>query len=130
MSTTEQERIVALEVKTDYQEQHLKNIDKEIEKLKSLSFIVEGLVKSTELTNDSVKKLTSTIENIEDRQDKLENAPKDAVYEAVTNTGKDIVKKVLPWILIAGLITGGVAIYNVVTDKSTDTATKVEKVLN
>ena len=127
---TEQERIVALEVKTDYQEQHLEKIDKEIEKLKSLSFIVEGLVKSTELTNDSVKKLTSTIENIEDRQDKLENAPKDAVYEVVTNTGKDIVKKVVPWILIAGLITGGVAIYNIVTDKSTDTATKVEKVLN
>lgn len=126
---TEQERIVALEVKTDYQEQHLEKIDKEIEKLKSLSFIVEGLVKSTELTNDSVKKLTSTIENIEDRQDKLENAPKDAVYEVVTNTGKDIVKKVVPWILIAGLITGGVAIYNVVADKSTDTATKVEKVL-
>lgn len=130
MSTTEQERIVALEVKTDYQEQHLKNIDKEIEKLKSLSFIVEGLVKSTELTNDSVKKLTSTIENIEDRQDKLENAPKDAVYEVVAGTGKDVIKKVLPWILIAGLITGGVAICNVVTDKSTDTATKVEKVLN
>ena len=129
MSTTEQERIVALEVKTDYQEQHLKNIDKEIEKLKSLSFIVEGLVKSTELTNDSVKKLTSTIENIEDRQDKLENAPKDAVYEVVTDTGKGIIKKVLPWILIAGLITGGVAICNVVTDKSTDTVTKVEKVL-
>lgn len=128
--STEQERIVALEVKTDYQEQHLKNIDKEIEKLKSLSFIVEGLVKSTELTNDSVKKLTSTIENIEDRQDKLENAPKDAVYEVVTDTGKGIIKKVLPWIVIAGLITGGVAIYNVVTDKSTDTVTKVEKVLN
>lgn len=128
--STDQERIVALEVKTDYQEQHLKKIDKEIEKLKSLSFIVEGLVKSTELTNDSVKKLTSTIENIEDRQDKLENAPKDAVYEVVTDTGKGIIKKVLPWILIAGLITGGVAIYNVVTDKSTDTVTKIEKVLD
>ena len=127
---TDQERIVALEVKTDYQEQHLNNIDKEIEKLKSLSFIVEGLVKSTELTNDSVKKLTSTIENIEDRQDKLENAPKDAVYEVVAGTGKDVIKKVLPWILIAGLIAGGVAICNVVTDKSTDTATKVEKVLD
>lgn len=128
--STEQERIVALEVKTDYQEQHLIKIDKEIEKLQNLSFIVEGLVKSTELTNDSVKKLTSTIENIEDRQDKLENAPKDALYEVVADTGKGIIKKVLPWILIAGLITGGVAICNVVTDKSTDTVTKVEKVLD
>lgn len=128
--STDQERIAALEVKTDYQELHLTKHDKDIEELQDLKFIVQNLVESVKITNDSITKVNVKTKEIEDRQKKLENAPKEAVYEVVTDGAKSIIKKVLPWILVAGLVTGGVAVYNTVTDKSTDTPTKVEKLIN
>ena len=128
--STDQERIAALEVKTDYQELHLTKHDKDIEELQDLKFIVQNLVESVKITNDSITKVNVKTKEIEDRQEKLENAPKEAVYEVVTDGAKSIIKKVLPWILVAGLVTGGVAVYNTVTDKSTDTPAKVEKLIN